>query len=74
MKKFTALLTSYRPVYLNSAQAAINFNAVYDATSDEHRKWAQATPSAYMNLNVTSEFADNFEPGKYVVTFEKVED
>ena len=73
MKKFTALMTMYSPVRTGYG-TTLNFNAVYDANSDEHQKWAKATPSASFTMNVTDEFGDQVEPGRYVVTFEKVED
>lgn len=72
MKKFTALMTLYQPVR-TAYGATLNLNAVYDAENPEHQKWADSTPSASFTLNVTNEFGDQVEPGRYVVTFEKVE-
>lgn len=73
MKKFTALMSLYTPVR-TAYGATLSLNAVYDADNPEHQKWAAATPAASFTLNVTDEFADQVEPGRYVVTFEKVED
>lgn len=73
MKKFTALLTFPTPVRTNYG-TTLQANAVYDPDNSEHQKWAQATPAANLTMNVTDEFGDDFEPGRYVVTFEKVED
>lgn len=71
MKKFTALV-NMSPIVRTAYGAIASFYAQYD-TSDEHRKWAQATPAANFTLNVSNEFADDMEPGQYIVTFEKVE-
>lgn len=73
MKKFTALMTLFTPVH-TAYGTTLSFSAVYDAENKEHRKWAAASPSANLTMNVTDEFGDQVEPGKYVVTFEKVED
>lgn len=73
MKRFTALL-SLMPVVRTSYGTTVSAHAVYDPDNDEHRKWAQATPAASLTMNVTNEFGDEIEPGRYVVTFEKVED
>ncbi len=73
MKRFTALL-SVMPVVRTAYGSTLSAHAVYDDKNPEHRKWAQATPSASLTMNVTNEFGDDVEPGRYVVTFEKVED
>lgn len=73
MKRFTALMTLFNPVR-TSYGTTLSFNAVYDSDNPEHRQWAEATPAANFTMNVTNEFGDKVEPGRYVVTFEKVED
>ena len=73
MKRFTALLSVMPPVR-TAYGTTLSAHAVYDAENKEHQKWAQATPSASLTMNVTNEFGDEVEPGRYVVTFEKVED
>lgn len=73
MKRFTALLSLMAPVRTNYG-TTLSFHAVYDPENPEHRKWAQATPAANLTMNVTDEFGDEVEPGRYIVTFEKVED
>lgn len=74
MKKFTALMTMMPPVATAGQNMVVSLHAIYDSKSDEHRKFAAATPSASFTLNVTPEFAAELETGKYVVTFEKVEE
>lgn len=71
MKKFTALLFFSAPVRTTYG-TTLNANAQY-GEDPEHRKWAAATPAASLIMNVTNEFGDDFEPGQYIVTFEKVE-
>lgn len=73
MKKFTALLSLMNPVRTGYG-TTLSFHAVYDAQNPEHQKWAEATPAASLTMNVTNEFGDGVEPGRYIVTFEKVED
>lgn len=73
MKKFTALLSMMTPVR-TAYGTVLSFHAVYDAENPEHQKWAVATPSASLTMNVTDEFGDQAEPGRYLVTFEKIED
>lgn len=72
MKKFTALANMMTPVVLPYG-TSVSFHAVYDANNDEHRKWAEATPSMSINMNVKPDVAEQMEPGQYIVTFEKVE-
>jgi hypothetical protein len=72
MKKFTALLSLMPPVRTGYG-TTLSMHAVYDAENPEHQKWAAATPSASVTMNVTNDFGDQVEPGKYIVTFEKVE-
>lgn len=73
MKKFTALL-SVMPIVRTNYGSTLSAHAVYDPENPEHQKWAQATPAANLTMNVTDEFADGVEPGRYLVTFEKIED
>lgn len=73
MKKFTALLRMPKPVQ-TSYGAHVTLGAVYDPNNSEHQKWAQATPSMQVNANMIPEFAENLEPGQYLVTFERVGD
>ena len=72
MKKFTALLSFASPIRTNYG-TNLSAHAVYSADNPEHQKWAQATPAATLTMNVTNEFGDDFEPGQYLVTFEKID-
>lgn len=71
MKQFTALVRMGAPV-ATPYGSLVSMGAVYDA-SEEHRKWASATPSMQVNMNVRSDLHEEFEPGEYIVTFTKVE-
>jgi len=73
MKQFTALVYMAPPV-ATTYGSLVSMSARYDSTSDEHRKWAEATPAMAINMNVKADLHDEFEPGEYIVTFTKRED
>ncbi|MFC1410497.1 hypothetical protein ACEZCY_14655 [Streptacidiphilus sp. N1-12] len=53
--------------------AAVEFTAVYDATTEENARFTKATPSGKISMTVDNPDAV-FEPGAYYhVTFTKVE-
>lgn len=72
MKQFTALVYMAPPV-ATPYGSLVTMSARYDANNDEHRKWAEATPSASITMNVKSDLHEELEPGEYVVTFTKRE-
>lgn len=73
MKQFTALVVMAPPV-ATPYGSLVSMSARYDSTSDKHRKWAEATPAASINMNVKSSLHDEMEPGEYIVTFTRRED
>lgn len=72
MKEFTALVYMAPPV-ATPYGSLVSMSARYDPTSDEHRKWAEATPAASITMNVKASFHEEMEPGEYIVTFTKRE-
>lgn len=74
MKEFTALCTMMPPLDTPNGSKYVSFYAIYDSESDEHRKFAEATPSLSLQMNVKESFGKDLEPGKYILTFKKVED
>jgi hypothetical protein len=68
-------ISNERPSYnQDGSMRVFRFTPVYD--SDPHSgnfAWSQATPSGYVELNVTNQAAfDSVEPGReYLLTFEE---
>lgn len=72
MKKFTAR-AMMAPCVPTSYGGIVSMNAIYD-DSEEDRAYAEATPMMNINFLVKNSLIPEMEPGKYRITFEKIEE